>query len=213
MPTAATLGKEDPYYDYLDLPGKKKPRRTKKRIPDGLSQNDAKILKHFRSKAHALDLSFECCCGCKVGWAGIIGLIPWVGDIIAASLSLSLITLARKIDGGLPAELYSKMAANVTFDFVIGLIPLVGDLINIAYKANSRNCLLLEKHLIRKAAHNNTGVVETTTYEPQVETTTYIEGGQDLPSYQTHEQPPKQPPRNTNNRQKNSLEIPYTSKV
>lgn len=43
------------------------------------------------------------------------------------------------------------MFGNVMLDFGLGLIPIVGDLINIAYKANTRNCILLEEHLKRKA--------------------------------------------------------------
>lgn len=57
---------------------------------------------------------------------------------------------AQKIDGGLPSYIQTQMSANIAFDFGIGLIPIVGDIVNIAYKANSRNCLLLESYLRRK---------------------------------------------------------------
>lgn len=57
--------------------GRKKPgSKRKRKIPDGLSHHDAKILKKVRSRAYCLDLSLSCCCGCKLGWAGVIGLIP-----------------------------------------------------------------------------------------------------------------------------------------
>lgn len=110
----------------------------------------------MRSRAYQLDLVFQCCCGCRLGWAGIIGLIPWIGDVIAFYLAMLLIRKARTIDGGLPKYLEAQMMANITFDFCIGLIPIVGDLINMAYKANTRNYILLETHLRKHCSNNKT---------------------------------------------------------
>lgn len=140
------VGQEDPFF--VQDPSGKKRKKVKKPIPPGLSKKDAKILKKVRRKAHRLDLAFDCCCGMQVGLAGIIQLVPWIGDIVAAFLAYRLVQLASQIDGGLPEEVYSKMMGNVVFDFTIGLIPIVGDLVNIAYKCNSRNTLLLENHLV-----------------------------------------------------------------
>ena len=89
-------------------------------------------------------------CGLRLGWAGVIGLIPGIGDILAAFFALQLVKLAREIEGGLPKSLEAQMMANVSFDFGIGLITIVGDFINVLYKCNSRNFVLLEKHLIKK---------------------------------------------------------------
>ena len=59
--------------------------------------------------------------------------------------ALQLVRKARTIDGGLPKGLEAEMMmANVMFDFGIGLIPIVGDFINVLYKCNSRNFILLE---------------------------------------------------------------------
>ncbi|GMM35252.1 hypothetical protein DASC09_025770 [Saccharomycopsis crataegensis] len=152
------VGTEDPYYEVTDT--KAKNSKRKKLIPEGLSPNDAKLLKKFRKKAHRLDLAFECCCGCRVGWSGILQLIPWIGDIWASYLALRLIQMARKIDGGLPDSVYSKMFANVVFDFTVGLIPYVGALINIAYKCNSRNLLILEHYLVSNRNNSEIDWVE-----------------------------------------------------
>ncbi len=46
----------------------------------------------------------------------------------------------------------AEMLMNISLDFGLGLIPIIGDLINIAYKCNSRNSLLLERYLTKKAA-------------------------------------------------------------
>lgn len=108
-----------------------------------------KILNSVKRKAYRLDLQLSIC-GIRLGWAGIIGLIPWLGDIIACFLALQIVRKAEKIDGGLPMAIRLKMMSNVIFDFVIGLIPIVGDFMNIAYKCNSRNFILLEKYLVEK---------------------------------------------------------------
>lgn len=85
-----------------------------------------------------------------MGWAGIIGLLPWIGDVLTLLFALQLVRKADQIEGGLPAQLRLKMMFNVTCDFLIGLIPLVGDFINIMYKCNLRNFVLLEKYLVEK---------------------------------------------------------------
>lgn len=149
---APTIGTEDPYNEYVvDPKNSKKKLKKKKPIPAFIPPEDAKVLKKFRATAHQLDLCFECCCGCRMGWTGPISLFPWIGDIICIFLLLSLIKRVRHLQGGgVPPSVYSKMLSNVIFDFVIGLIPIIGTFINIAYKCNSRNCLILEHYLIDK---------------------------------------------------------------
>lgn len=58
----------------------------------------------------------------------------------------------RNIDGGLPYSLWMMMLMNIAFDFVIGLVPFVGDIADALYKCNTRNAILLEKHLRAKGA-------------------------------------------------------------
>lgn len=106
-------------------------------------------MKSVRDRAYSLDLSIKIC-GVRLGWAGIIGLIPWIGDVIALLLALALVKKLRQVEGGLPESIQGKMMLNVAMDFGIGLIPIVGDFINIAYKANTRNFILLEKFLNSK---------------------------------------------------------------
>lgn len=86
----------------------------------------------------------------RIGWAGVIGFIPWIGDLIALFFALQLLSKAEQIEGGLPSSLRFQMKKNITFDFTIGLIPIVGDFINVIYKCNLRNFVLLEKHLVDK---------------------------------------------------------------
>lgn len=56
----------------------------------------------------------------------------------------------EEIDGGLPSRLRMMMLVNVLIDFVIGLVPFVGDLADAIYKCNTRNAVILEKHLREK---------------------------------------------------------------
>jgi bacillopeptidase F (M6 metalloprotease family) len=44
------------------------------------------------------------------------------------------------------------MMINVLIDFVIGLVPFIGDIVDAVYKCNTRNAVILEKHLREKGA-------------------------------------------------------------
>lgn len=44
------------------------------------------------------------------------------------------------------------MMINVLIDFVIGLVPFIGDVADAVYKCNTRNAVILEKHLREKGA-------------------------------------------------------------
>lgn len=61
-----------------------------------------------------------------------------------------VVATCLKVEGGLPGSLKLQMLFNVAFDFVIGLVPFIGDLADALYKANTRNAVLLEKHLREK---------------------------------------------------------------
>lgn len=144
---------EDPYFETIpeeDLHFyQRKGAKRKRKMPDYLSAKDARVLASVKRKAYRLDLQLSLC-GLRLGWAGVIGLIPWVGDVIAVTLALQIVRKAGTIEGGLPAELRLRMMANVMFDFCVGLIPIVGDFINVLYKCNLRNFILLEKYLVER---------------------------------------------------------------
>ena len=93
-------------------------------MPEFIPKHDLKILNSVKNRAYHLDLLLNLC-GLRIGWAGVIGLIPWIGDIIAFYFALQLVRKARTIDGGLPKGLEAEMMANVMFDFGIGLIQLL----------------------------------------------------------------------------------------
>lgn len=74
------------------------------------------------------------------------------GDAGDAALALMVVKTCEGIEGGLPARLRTMMMMNVIIDFVIGLVPFIGDLADAVYKCNTRNAVLLEKHLREKGA-------------------------------------------------------------
>lgn len=150
------LGVEDPYHEYIDAKstfGKTYQKKIPRKIPEGTSANDEKVLQTFKARAYKYDMWFSVL-GVKFGWSNIIGFIPVVGTIVSTFWSLKLLWLTRSLDDGFPLDLQILFLFNIAIDFLLGLIPFVGDLIEIGYKSNSRNYLLLEKHLIRVGLKN-----------------------------------------------------------
>lgn len=57
-----------------------------------------------------------------------------------------------QIEGGLPADVKSKMMFNIIVDFAIGLVPFLGDIADALFRANTKNAVVLEEHLRKKGA-------------------------------------------------------------
>ncbi len=81
----------------------------------------------------------------RVGLDAVLGLIPVVGDVIAAGLGLYLVWEAKNL--GLPRWQLWRMAANVGVDSLIGAVPVAGDLFDFVYKSNTRNLRIVLRHL------------------------------------------------------------------
>ncbi|CCE86041.1 Piso0_005686 [Millerozyma farinosa CBS 7064] len=151
------FGVEDPYYEYIPYPNSKgentKYKKVKRKVPEGLSKNDVDVLHKVRVRAFRYDMLFSFI-GIKFGLASLIGLIPVAGQIITGYWSLKILQTARQVDDGLPLDLQLLFMFNIVVDVLLGLIPIIGDIVEIGYKANSRNFLLLEKHLYRVGQKN-----------------------------------------------------------
>lgn len=83
--------------------------------------------------------------GFRFGMAGIIGLIPGIGDIIDGLISLYIVY--RAIQLGLPRVAIARMTVNVAIEGIMGSLPFIGDFFDIVFKANLRNYQLLKSHL------------------------------------------------------------------
>ncbi len=85
-----------------------------------------------------------------VGLDSLLGLVPVVGDTLAAAPSVYIIWKAHRL-GATPGAL-AYMALNTALDWSIGSIPILGDIFDAAYNANIRNVALLERNLAKQAA-------------------------------------------------------------
>lgn len=101
-------------------------------------------LERVRFLANLLDTCITLPGGYRIGIDPILGLIPGVGDLVGAGLSLYLVREAAKL--GIPKWIILRMIANVGLEALIGIVPVLGDVFDAAFKANIRNLRLLELH-------------------------------------------------------------------
>jgi hypothetical protein len=95
--------------------------------------------------ARWMDYAFVLPGGFRFGWAGIIGLIPGIGDLIDALVSVYIVHRAMQL--GASRATLGRMALNVGTEAIAGAAPILGDLFDVAFKANRRNYELLRKHM------------------------------------------------------------------
>ena len=76
-----------------------------------------------------------------VGLDALIGLFPFIGDLVGVLLSSYIVSQAAKL--GAPRSLLWRMSFNVAVEGVVGIIPFAGDIFDAAFKANQRNVRLL----------------------------------------------------------------------
>src|SRR6185436_18726297 len=80
-----------------------------------------------------------------IGLDALIGLFPFIGDMVGVALSSYILSEASRI--GVPRSVLLRMAFNVVLEGLIGMVPLAGDVFDAAFKANQRNVRLLESWL------------------------------------------------------------------
>ena len=94
-----------------------------------------------------------------IGLDALIGLLPFLGDLIGVLLSSFIVAEARRL--GASRSVLARMAFNVAVEGLVGLIPFAGDVFDAAWKANQRNVRLLEAWVERprKAERASTAFV------------------------------------------------------
>ena len=80
-----------------------------------------------------------------VGLDALVGLVPVVGDVLAAAMGAYLIWEAHNL--GLPRWKLWRMAGNVAFDTALGAVPVAGDLFDLVFRSNTRNLRIVRRHL------------------------------------------------------------------
>ncbi len=84
----------------------------------------------------------------KFGLDAVIGLVPAVGDLLSAAISLWVVREARQL--GAPTWLIARMLWNVAVDTTVGIVPLVGDAFDATWKANKKNVDLLTNYIEKR---------------------------------------------------------------
>jgi hypothetical protein len=73
----------------------------------------------------------------------IVGALPIGGDVASSIVSVYIIYKSYTL--GAPPLTLLHMIGNVMFDLIVGMIPVVGDLLDVSWKANTRNVALLTR--------------------------------------------------------------------
>lgn len=80
----------------------------------------------------------------RFGLDPILGLVPGLGDLVSPLFTIGILWQAREL--ALPRIVQLRMIFNVAIDSLVGAVPLLGDLFDFAWKANTMNLALLERH-------------------------------------------------------------------
>lgn len=103
-------------------------------------------LERLRSMQRWLDRAFRVPgTDFRFGWDPIIGLVPWLGDVVTALLACAIVVHASRL--GVPRVVRLRMLLNVAFDLLLGVVPFAGDVADFFWRANDRNMRLLEAHV------------------------------------------------------------------
>ena len=80
----------------------------------------------------------------RFGWDPIIGLVPWVGDVITAVVGCAIVVQAHQMR--IPRVIQLRMLLNIGIDVLIGVVPFLGDAADVFWKSNAKNFAMLERH-------------------------------------------------------------------
>ncbi len=84
----------------------------------------------------------------------ILGLFPYVGDVISFVVSGVLVVIMARY--GASRRLIILMLGNIWIDGMFGTIPFLGDIFDLGYKANRRNVNLMLEYY-EKGEHQGKG--------------------------------------------------------
>ncbi len=119
--------------------------------PDpSLSDFDSRIPEDLKKLAIFLDSQFEGPFGFRFGWDGLIGLIPGIGAILPAVVSLYIVVRAIMLRVSFVTVLH--MIVNVLIDTVLSMIPVFGQLADFFWKSNLKNLELMDRYFTAPAS-------------------------------------------------------------
>lgn len=115
--------------------------------PEGRERRD--LLRRLEEVEKLFDRNFKVL-GIRFGWDAVLGLVPVAGDTAAAGVAGWIYWQAQKL--GVPKRLRARMLGNIAFDYILGSVPVLGTIVDIAFKANTRNIRLLKEHIQEEEA-------------------------------------------------------------
>lgn len=127
--------------------------RSEEDIPDLDPYEDeySEPLRRIEKLAYLFDSRFEIPgTSIRIGWDGLIGLLPGVGDTLTLLPQLYLLFEAVRLKLGTAAVL--KMLLNVLIDWLLGTVPVLGDIFDVAFKSNLRNAKIVAEAIREKRA-------------------------------------------------------------
>ena len=111
----------------------------------GMESGDDRALAALRKWAVLLDSAFRVPgTRWRFGLDPIVGLLPGAGDLVTGFFSVMIVVHAVRLR--IPKVVIARMVLNSAVDMLTGVVPLLGDLVDVAWKANTRNLALLERH-------------------------------------------------------------------
>ncbi|MGB3297712.1 MAG: DUF4112 domain-containing protein [Phormidesmis sp.] len=132
----------------MAIPKRAKSTDSSHRLPPSSShsQLNSAAFKRLRQMSHLLDNAIAIPgTNYRFGLDPILGLLPGGGDVLTGFMSVYIVFEAARM--GLPAPTIGRMGFNILLDTLTGLVPVLGDVFDVAWKANSQNVALLEKHI------------------------------------------------------------------
>jgi hypothetical protein len=99
----------------------------------------------------------------RMGADPLLGLIPVVGDAVAAVFGAAILVVARQLN--VPWHIVGTMAFNQLKNGLIGAVPIIGDVYSFYFKSNAVNAALL----LRAVKRGEQGTCSLTTHSLSIQ--------------------------------------------
>lgn len=103
-------------------------------------------LNHLKKLSVLLDSQFTGPLGFKFGIDGLIGLIPFVGDLATSAMSFYIVFQAAMM--GCSPSVILRMGLNILIDNLLDAFPGFGIFFDFFWKSNNKNIEIIEQHLV-----------------------------------------------------------------
>lgn len=113
--------------------------------PRQLTPLQRRHLERLRDWGRLLDNAFRVP-GTPIRWGldPLLGLVPWVGDLVSPAFAGLLIVQAFRMR--VPRVIQLRMLLNALIDVALGTVPFIGDLFDVVWQSNQMNLTLLVDH-------------------------------------------------------------------